>query len=104
MAATSAAMTMLKDILRISLTVMAGLVPAIHVLPSGSPVGACHRAALSLDLDDDFAFCASFFDVSQSLVGRFEWKDPIHNRANDSGIDERRDFAQLIAVRSHEQK
>ncbi len=32
MAGTSPAMTMLKDILQISLTVMAGLVPAIHVL------------------------------------------------------------------------
>ena len=45
------------------------------------------------DLDDDLAFCTSCFDVSQSLAGRFEWKDPIHNWAYDPGIDERRDLA-----------
>ena len=31
-------------------------------------------------LDDDLAFCTSFFDVRQGLFGRFEWKDPIHDR------------------------
>ena len=31
-------------------------------------------------------------------------KTRIHDRANDSGIDEGRDFGQLSAVRPHEQK
>ena len=44
-------------------------------------------------LDDDLAFCTSFFDVSQSLFGRFEWKDPIHNWTYDPRIDERTDLA-----------
>jgi hypothetical protein len=35
----------------------------------------------------------SFFDVSQSLFGRFEWKDPIHNWTYDPGIDERANLA-----------
>jgi hypothetical protein len=29
-------------------------------------------------------------------------EDPIYNGAYDSGIDERADLAQLVAVRSHE--
>jgi hypothetical protein len=44
-------------------------------------------------LDDDLSFCTSFFDVGQSLPGRFEWKNPIHNWAYDPGIDERSDPA-----------
>ena len=44
--------------------------------------------AVLSDLDDDLAFCTSFFEVSQSLLCRFEWKDPIHDRAYDPGIDE----------------
>ena len=55
-------------------------------------------------LDDDLAFCTSFFDVSQSLFGRFEWKDPIHNWAYDPRIDERTDLAQLVSAWSHEKK
>ena len=45
------------------------------------------------DLDDDLAFCTSCLDVSQSFARRFEWKDPIHNRTDSTGIDERRDLA-----------
>jgi integrase len=40
------------------------------------------------DLDDDLALGTSCFDVSQSLIGRFKWKDPIDNRADRSGFDE----------------
>ena len=43
--------------------------------------------------DDDLAFCTSRFDISHSLFGRFEWKDPIHKWAYDPGIDERTDLA-----------
>jgi hypothetical protein len=31
----------------------------------------------------DLGACASCFDVSHSLVRRFEWKDPIDYRPND---------------------
>lgn len=44
-------------------------------------------------LDDNLAFGTSCFDVSQSLFGRFEWKDPIHYGAYDPRIDERTDLA-----------
>jgi hypothetical protein len=44
-------------------------------------------------LDDDLALCTSCFDVSQRLVGRFEWKDLIHNGADDPSIDQRADLA-----------
>jgi hypothetical protein len=50
------------------------------------------KAILS-HLDDDLAFCTSFFDVSQSLFGRCEWKDPIHHWAYDPSIDESTDLA-----------
>ncbi len=55
-------------------------------------------------LDDDLAFCTSFFDVSQSLFGRFEWKDPIHHWAYDPRIDERTNLAQLVSACSHEKE
>ena len=42
---------------------------------------------------DDLASRTSFFDVSHSLVGRREWKDPIQNWPNDPGIDEPTDLA-----------
>ena len=44
-------------------------------------------------LDDDLAFRTPGFDISHSLFGRFEWKDPIHNWAYDPGIDERTDLS-----------
>jgi len=59
-----------------------------------SPLDKFPRSkAILSHLDDDLAFCTSFFDVSQSLFGRFEWKDPIHNWAYDPRIDERTDLA-----------
>ena len=62
------------------------------------------KAIFLSHLDDDLAFCTSLFDVSHSLVSRVEWKDPIHNRANDSGINERADLAQLAPICSHEKE
>ncbi len=69
----------------------------------------CRRTAqastgLPGHLDDDLAFRTSCFDVSQGRVGRFKRKDPIHDRADASGIDERADLVQLFAVGFHEQK
>jgi len=43
--------------------------------------------------DDNLAFCTSSFEVSHSLVGRLEWKDPIHNWPNNPRIDEATDLA-----------
>ena len=54
--------------------------------------------------DDDLAFRATCFDVGQGFPGRFEGKGPIHDRAYGSGLDEGRDFPQLIAVGFHEEK
>jgi Protein of unknown function (DUF2840) len=55
-------------------------------------------------LDDDLASCTPFLDVSQSLFGRCEWKDPIHHWAYDPRIDERTDLAQLVSACSHEKE
>ena len=51
------------------------------------------KKSLLSNLDDDLALCPSCFDVSQSLIGRFEWKDPIHHRPNNPGIDEASNLA-----------
>ena len=42
-----------------------------------------HEGPFLSQLDDDLAFCTPGFDISHSLFGRFEWKDPVHNRAYD---------------------
>jgi len=52
-----------------------------------------HEGPFLSQLDDDLALRTSGFDISHSLFGPFEWKDPIHNRAYDPGIDERTDLA-----------
>ena len=49
------------------------------------------RIGLLSQLDDDLAFCTPGFNISHSLFGRFEWKDPVNNRSYDPGIDERTD-------------
>ena len=43
--------------------------------------------------DDNLAFCTSSFDVSDSLIRRFEWKNAIHNWPNSPRIDEATDLA-----------
>src|SRR6267378_1474880 len=65
-----------------------------------------HRVhALQLpDLDDDLASCTPRFEVSPSLFGGFERKDPIDDRPDAARFNEGRDLAQLLAVRSHENK
>src|SRR2546429_1420084 len=55
-------------------------------------------------LDDDLAFCAPRLEVSPSLFGGFEREDPIDDRPDDARFNERCDLAQLLAVRSHENK
>src|SRR5712664_4653504 len=55
-------------------------------------------------LDDDLAFCTPRFEVSPSLFGGFERENPIHDRTDDARFNEGCDLAQLLAVRSHENK
>src|SRR6267142_487820 len=55
-------------------------------------------------LDDDLAFCTPRFEVSPSLFDGFEREDPIDDRPDDARFNEGRDLAQLLAVRSHENK
>src|SRR5882762_6439740 len=65
-----------------------------------------HRVhALQLPhLDDDLALCAPRFEVSPSLFGGFEREDPIHDRPDAARFNEGCDLAQLLAVRSYENK
>jgi len=55
-------------------------------------------------LDDDLALGTSFFDEIHSRLGGFERERPLDDWADDASIDERGDFAQLIAVSPHEQE
>src|SRR6267143_5591321 len=55
-------------------------------------------------LDDDLAFGTPGFEVSPSLFGGFEREDPIHDRPDDTRFNEGCDPAQLLAVRSDENK
>ena len=54
--------------------------------------------ARSLDLDDDLALGAAFLDVSHRLVGRFERKDLVYQRAYRATLDLRCDLTQLAAT------
>ena len=48
---------------------------------------------LSLDFYDYLALCAPLFDVGKGFRGRLEWKDPVYNGTNSTGIDERTKLA-----------
>lgn len=69
--------------------------------PEWPPFWQAHQ---SPHLDNDFAFGSPGIDVGHRLPDRFEGKDPIHNRAYDTGIDEGCDQAQLVSACPHEQK
>src|SRR5882724_5565542 len=62
------------------------------------------QPAILPHLDDNLAFCTPRFEVSPSLFGGFEREDPIHDLPDDARFDEGGDLAQLLAVRSHENK
>src|SRR5947207_3995118 len=62
------------------------------------------RPAILNHLDDDLASCTPRFEVRPSLFGGCEREDPIHDRPDDARFNERCDLAQLLAVRSHENK
>ena len=62
------------------------------------------KALLLSNLDDDFPFCTSLFDVSHCLFGRFKWEDPVQDWAYGARLDERTDLSQLIPACSHEEK
>ena len=60
--------------------------------------------AFLFHVDDDLAFGTAPFNEIQSILGRFERKDPLHNWPDHALIDEGGDFAQLSAVRPHEEE
>ena len=59
----------------------------------GPCAGHVRRRGLSSDFYDHLALCVPLFDVGQSFRGRFEWKDPVYNGTNSTGIDERAELA-----------
>src|SRR2546422_812148 len=63
-----------------------------------------HDLVILPHLDDDLAFCMPRFEVSPSLLGGLEREDPIHDRPDNARFNEGCDLAQLLAVRSHEDK
>src|SRR5438093_6093840 len=74
------------------------------VLPCKPSRVRLRQPAILSHLDDDLAFCTPRFEVSQSLFGGFERENPIHDLPDDASFNEGRDLAQLLAVRSHENK
>jgi hypothetical protein len=52
--------------------------------------------------DHDLAFCSPSFDVRQCFVGRLKRKDRVHDRANVPVVEQRCNFAQLVAICPHE--
>jgi hypothetical protein len=69
---------------------------------ASSPAPILH--AILTHLDHDLASCTPRFEVSQGFVGSFEREYPIHDLPDDARFNEGCDFAQLLAVRSHEKK
>src|SRR5947207_4844333 len=69
-----------------------------------APSSQWAAAATLNHLDDDLASCTPRFEVSQTLFGGFEREDPIHDLPDDARFNEGCDLAQLLAVRSHENK
>jgi len=61
-----------------------------HILTATSRL--CSRDFLS-HLDDDLAFCTSFFDVKPWPRWSIRKERPINNRPNNPGIDEATDLA-----------
>jgi hypothetical protein len=56
----------------------------------------------SRHLDHDLALRSSSFDVRERFIRRLEWKDPVHYRANEAGVDKIGDLSQLLPARLHE--
>src|SRR5436309_15330060 len=70
----------------------------------GARAARVRQRAMLSHLDDDLPFLATPFEVSPSLFGGFEREDPIHDLPDDARFNEGCDLAQLLAVRSHENK
>src|SRR3989442_7989919 len=77
--------------------------PVLRIIVLSQAVRLRQPAILN-HLDDDLACCAPGFEVSPSLFGGFEREDPIHDLPDDARFNEGCDLAQLLAVRSHENK
>ena len=82
-------------------------------MPAPDPIADCTLTAKAFDLgkalllsnlDDDFPFCTSLFDVRHRLFGRFKWEDPVQDWAYGARLDERTDLSQLIPACSHKEK
>jgi hypothetical protein len=61
--------------------------------PADGEAGVSDVENLSSDFYDHLALCAPLFDVGQSFRSRLEWKDPVYNGTNSTGIDERAELA-----------
>ena len=55
-------------------------------------------SAISLDLDDDFALCATGLDIGQSLVGGLERKNLVKDGTDRSFVDEASERVRSIKV------
>src|SRR2546425_36243 len=100
MCAASATSGRLKARRRNSLAVMGAWCTECE----GARAARVRQRAILSHLDDDLASCAPRFEVSPSLFGGFEREDPIHHLPDDARFNEGCDLAQLLAVRSHEDK
>jgi hypothetical protein len=48
---------------------------------------------ISIDFYDHLALRAPLLDVGQRFQGRLEWKDPVYDGTNSTGVDERAERA-----------
>ena len=62
------------------------------------------KALLLSNLDNDFPFCTSRFDVRHCLFGRFKWNDSVQDRSDGARVYEGTDLSQLVPAGSHEEK
>jgi hypothetical protein len=61
--------------------------------PADGQAGVSRVENLSPDFYDHLALCAPLLDVGQSFRGRLEWKYPVYNGTNSTGIDEGAELA-----------
>lgn len=62
------------------------------------------KGTWSHHVDHDLAFGSACFHIRKSLIGFRERENSVHYRTDHARVDERSNLAQLISVRSHEEK
>ena len=62
-------------------------------IPADGEAGVSRVEILSSDFYDHLALCAPLLDVGQSFRGRLQWKYPVYNGTNCTGIDEGAELA-----------